>query len=116
MPASRHLRVRLTNGASLSLPVSIIPELRNATPAQLTGIEILPGGGGLHWEALDFTVSVPGLAASQRTARRAAAAGLAALRQQPPPSRRQVPILRAAEPHLGLHALGVPIAPLGHRD
>jgi hypothetical protein len=64
MPASRHLRVRLTNGASLSLPVSIIPELRKATPAQLAGIEILPGGDGLHWEALDFTISVPGLVAS----------------------------------------------------
>jgi hypothetical protein len=64
MHASRHLRVRHTNGASLSLPVSIIPELRNATPAQRTGIEILPGGDGLHWEALDFTVSVPGLVAS----------------------------------------------------
>ena len=64
LPASRHLRVRLTNGASVSLPVSIIPELRNATPAQLTGIEILPGGDGLHWEALDFTISVPGLVAS----------------------------------------------------
>jgi hypothetical protein len=51
IPASRHLRVRLTNGVSLSLPVSIIPELRNATPAQLAGIEILPGGDGLHWEA-----------------------------------------------------------------
>lgn len=64
MPASRHLRVRLTNGASLSLPVSIIPELRSAAPSQLAGIEILPGGDGLHWEALDFTISVPGLVAS----------------------------------------------------
>jgi hypothetical protein len=64
MPGSRHLRVRLTNGASLSLPVSIIPELRNGTPAQLAGIEILPGGDGLNWEALDFTISVPGLFAS----------------------------------------------------
>jgi hypothetical protein len=27
-----------------------------------------------------------------------------------------VPVLRAAEPHLGLHALGVSIAPLGHCD
>jgi hypothetical protein len=64
MPGSRHLRVRLTNGASLSLPISIIPELRNATPAHLAGIEILPGGDGLHWQALDFTISVPGLVAS----------------------------------------------------
>ena len=64
MPASRHLRVRLTNGAILSLPVSTIPDLRKATPVQLAGIEILPGGDGLHWEALDFTISVPGLVAS----------------------------------------------------
>jgi hypothetical protein len=63
-PGSRQMRVRLTNGASLCLPVSIIPELHNATSVQLAGIEILPGGDGLHWEALDFTISVPGLVAS----------------------------------------------------
>ena len=27
-----------------------------------------------------------------------------------------MPVLATAEPHLGLHTLGVPIAPLGHRD
>jgi Protein of unknown function (DUF2442) len=64
LPASRQLRVRMANGASLSLPISVIPELRVATRAQLIDIEILPGGDGLHWEALDFTVSVPGLVAS----------------------------------------------------
>ena len=64
LPASRQLRVRMANGASLSLPISVIPELRAATRAQLIDIEILPGGDGLHWEALDFTVSVPGLVAS----------------------------------------------------
>ena len=56
--------VTLTNGASLSLPVAIVSELRGATRAQLRDIEILPGGDGLHWPALDFTISVPGLAAS----------------------------------------------------
>ena len=64
LPGSRHLRVRLTNGARLSLPVAIIPELRKATAVQLAGIELLPGGDGLHWEALNFTISVPGLVAS----------------------------------------------------
>jgi len=39
-----------------------------------------------------------------------------ARRQQPPPLCRQVPVIGPAEPHLGLHALRVPIAPLGHRD
>lgn len=62
--ASRHLRVRLANGASLSIPVKVIPELRTATRAQVSNIEILPGGDALHWQALDFTVSVPGLVAS----------------------------------------------------
>ena len=64
LPASRHLRIRLANGASLSLPVSGIPELRLASRPQVSDIEILPGGDALHWEALDFTVSVPGLVAS----------------------------------------------------
>jgi len=64
LPVSRHLRIRLTNGASLSLPVSVIPELHAASRQQVSEIEILPGGDGLHWEALDFTISVPGLVAS----------------------------------------------------
>jgi hypothetical protein len=64
LPASRQLRLKLTNGTSLRLPVSVIPELSAATRAQLLDLEILPGGDGLHWEALDFTVSVPGLVAS----------------------------------------------------
>ena len=38
------------------------------------------------------------------------------LRKQSPPPRRQVPVTGSAEPDLGLHALSVPIAPLGHRD
>jgi hypothetical protein len=61
---SRHLRVRLANGAIVSLPVNVVPQLRGATRAELADVEILPGGDGLHWEALDFTVSVPGLVAS----------------------------------------------------
>lgn len=64
LPSRRQLHLRLTNGASLSLPVAIVSELRGATRAQLSDIEILPGGDGLHWPALDFTISVPGLAAS----------------------------------------------------
>jgi hypothetical protein len=64
LPARHELLVRLTNGATLSLPVGIIPELRTATRAQLSDIEILPGGDGLHWDAIDFTISVPGLVAS----------------------------------------------------
>jgi hypothetical protein len=39
-----HLRVRQANGASLSLPVNVIPELHKASRARLSDIEILPGG------------------------------------------------------------------------
>jgi len=58
------LQIRMTNGASLTLPVSIISELAGATRAQLARLEVLPGGDGLHWDGLDVTISVPGLVAS----------------------------------------------------
>ena len=58
------LQVHMTNGASLTLPVSIISELGGAKRAQLARIEVLPGGDALHWESLDVTISLPGLVAS----------------------------------------------------
>jgi hypothetical protein len=64
LPARHQLHILLTNGASLSLPIGIVQELRAATRAQLSDIEILPGGDGLHWPAIDLTISVPGLIAS----------------------------------------------------
>jgi hypothetical protein len=57
------LRLELTNGATITIPVRLIRELRTATARQLSDVEILPSGDGLHWEALDFTISVPGLVA-----------------------------------------------------
>jgi hypothetical protein len=63
-PSVRELRIDLSNGASLTVPVAIIPELSDARRSQLMDVEILPGGDGLHWESLDFTVSVAGLVAS----------------------------------------------------
>lgn len=64
LPSSRTLQIRLTNGASLTLPVVAIPELRSANRADLTDIEVLPGGDALHWRRLDLAISVPGLVAS----------------------------------------------------
>ena len=61
---SRSVRVRLTNGASLTLPVTAIPELHGVGRCRLGGVEILPGGDALHWAAIDVTISVPGLVAS----------------------------------------------------
>ncbi len=57
------LRLELTNGATITVPVRLIRELRTATARQLSDLEILPSGDGLYWAALDFTISVPGLVA-----------------------------------------------------
>lgn len=64
LPGSRSLRVRLSSGASLTLPVAAIHELKGVGRAGLGDIEILPGGDALHWAAIDVTISVPGLVAS----------------------------------------------------
>ena len=64
LTASRSLRIRLTNDATLTLPVAAISELRGVNRADLANIEVLPGGDALHWSAIDLTISIPGLIAS----------------------------------------------------
>jgi hypothetical protein len=64
LPASRRLRVHLANEATLRLSLGVIRELRGTTRAQLSDIEILPGGDGLHCAVLEFTVRSPGLVAT----------------------------------------------------
>jgi Protein of unknown function (DUF2442) len=58
------LRIELTNGAVISVPVRLIPALKRASPSQVRSVEVLGRGGGLHWEALDVDLSVPGLVSS----------------------------------------------------
>jgi len=53
--------VELTNGCSFTFPPQLAQGLETATPAQLSEVEILGAGYGLHWEALDADLSVPGL-------------------------------------------------------
>jgi hypothetical protein len=60
----RALRIELTNGATITLPVKLIPDLRRARPRDVRSVEIFGRGGGLHWEALDVDLSVPGLLSS----------------------------------------------------
>ncbi|HEY8287746.1 MAG TPA: DUF2442 domain-containing protein [Acetobacteraceae bacterium] len=55
--------VDLTNGSSFAFPPRLAPGLGTATADQLTQIEILGTGYGLHWEALDVDLSVPDLLA-----------------------------------------------------
>ena len=58
------LRIELTNGAAVTLPVRLIPSLNRAAARDIRAVEILGRGGGLHWEGLDLDLSVPGLLSS----------------------------------------------------
>ncbi len=56
-----HVTVGLRNGCSFSFPAALVQGLREAAAEDLAGVEILGDGFGLHWEALDVDISVPGL-------------------------------------------------------
>lgn len=58
------LRIELTNGATITLPVKLIPGLSRAAARDVRAVEILGRGGGLHWETLQLDMSVPGLLSS----------------------------------------------------
>ena len=53
--------LELTLGYVFGFPADAIPALAKARPEQLAAVEVSPGGSGLHWEALDIDLSVPGL-------------------------------------------------------
>lgn len=55
--------VELTNGCLFAFPPRLVEGLGAATADQLAAVEILGAGSGLHWEALDVDLSVPGLMA-----------------------------------------------------
>ena len=55
--------VDLTNGCAFAFPPRLAQGLEDATAAQLAQVEILGAGFGLHWEALDADLSIPGLLA-----------------------------------------------------
>ena len=55
--------VELTNGCTFAFPPRLVQGLETAADDQLATIEILGQGYGLHWEALDVDISVPGLMA-----------------------------------------------------
>jgi hypothetical protein len=50
-------------GSSWACPPHLAEGLETATDDQLAGVELLGEGYGLHWEALDADLSVPGLLA-----------------------------------------------------
>jgi len=60
---SGRMIVELTNGCTFAFPPKLAQGLEAATEAQLSEVEILGAGSGLHWEALDADLSIPGLLA-----------------------------------------------------
>jgi hypothetical protein len=53
------MRVDLSDGRSISVPLAWFPRLLNATPKQRLNVELSPSG--LHWNALDEDISIEGL-------------------------------------------------------
>jgi hypothetical protein len=64
LAARDSLKVDLTNGASIVVPIKLIAGLRGVSVRELRSVEVLGRGGGLHWESLDFDLHVPTLIAS----------------------------------------------------
>ncbi len=59
----KQIVVMLTNGCSFAFPPRMAQGLEDASDDQLAALEILGQGYGLHWEALDVDLSIPGLLA-----------------------------------------------------
>src|SRR5258708_4359813 len=59
--ASGRVLVSLSNGCSFAFPARLAEGLEAASDDDLASVEILGAGYGLHWEALDVDLSVPGL-------------------------------------------------------
>ena len=55
--------VELLDGRTLGVPLAWFPRLLNATPQQRMVYEIIHDG--LHWDALDEDISIPGLLAGR---------------------------------------------------
>ncbi len=55
--------VDLTNGCVFAFPPRLAQGLEDASDDELEKLEILGAGYGLHWEALNVDLSVPGLLA-----------------------------------------------------
>jgi hypothetical protein len=70
--------VNLTNGMGILFSPQDAQGLEDATPAQLSEIEISPSGFGLHWPQLDADLWVPGLLEGAMGSRKWMAARLGA--------------------------------------
>ena len=59
--------VELTDGRTLSVPISWYPRILHATTDERNHWELLGNGIGIHWPELDEDISVQGLLAGRRS-------------------------------------------------
>ncbi len=59
------LRVSLTDGRTLSVPLAWFPRLAHASSSERADYELLGDGEGIHWPQVDEDISVAGLLAGQ---------------------------------------------------
>ena len=74
---TKRVIVELTNGCTFAFPPRLAQGLEEARDDQLAQVEVLGSGSGLHWEALDADLSIPGLLAGRATSPAKAAAARA---------------------------------------
>ena len=59
--SNHRLSVVLADGRTISVPLAWFPRLLGGTPKQRADWELIGGGIGIHWEAIDEDVSVASL-------------------------------------------------------
>ncbi len=59
------LRISLTDGRSLLVPLAWFPRLAHASSEERADYELLGEGDGIHWPQVDEDVSVAGLLSGQ---------------------------------------------------
>jgi len=57
------LRVLLSDGRTIAVPLTWYPRLSHGTPEERAEWRLIGRGAGIHWEALDEDISVEGLLA-----------------------------------------------------
>ena len=70
------LRVLLDDGRTVSVPLAWFPRLLQASARQRKEWELIGGGIGVHWEAIDEDISVASLLQPERFIRMAVPAHL----------------------------------------
>jgi len=62
------LRVDLSDGRSLSVPLEWFPRLQYASSDERKGWRLIGHGEGIHWDAIDEDISMDGLLAGRASA------------------------------------------------